>query len=110
MRHLGWKQAWLLACLMTPVSPAAQAQDYPNRTIKIIVPTGAGGITDILARLVGKGLSEQFGQPLIIDNPPGAGGPLGPRAVAQAEPDGYPLRMVFPSHAANPALYASLPY
>jgi tripartite-type tricarboxylate transporter receptor subunit TctC len=88
----------------------AQAQDYPNRTIKIIVPTGAGGITDILARLVGKSLSEQFGQPVIIDNRPGAGGTIGTRAVAQAEPDGYTLLMAFPSHAANPALYASLPY
>jgi len=111
MRHLGWRQTWLLACLvMVLSSPAAQAQDYPNRTIKIIVPTGAGGITDILARLVGKSLSEQFGQPVIIDNRTGAGGTIGTRAVAQAEPDGYTLLMVFPSHAANPALYASLPY
>ena len=74
------------------------------------MPTGAGGITDILARLVGKSLSEQLGQPVIIDNRPGAGGTIGTRAVAQADPDGYTLLMVFPSHAANPALYASLPY
>jgi len=95
---------------MLALSPAAQAQDYPTRTIRIIVPTGAGGITDILARLVGKSLSEQLGQPVIIDNRPGAGGTIGTRAGAQAEPDGYTLLMVFPSHAANPALYASLPY
>jgi len=86
------------------------AQDYPSRTIKMIVPTGAGGITDILARLVGKSISEQLGQPVIIDNRTGAGGTIGTRAVAQAEPDGYTLLMAFPSHAANPALYASLPY
>jgi len=60
--------------------------------------------------MVGKSLSEQFGQPVIIDNRTGAGGILGTRAVAQADPDGYTLLMVFPSHAANPALYASLPY
>jgi tripartite-type tricarboxylate transporter receptor subunit TctC len=74
------------------------------------VPTGAGGITDILARLVGKSISDQLGQPVIIDNRTGAGGTIGTRAVAQAEPDGYTLLMAFPSHAANPALYASLPY
>src|SRR5689334_14836862 len=110
MRLTGWKQACLLVLFMLATSAAAQAQDYPNRTIKMIVPTGAGGITDILARLVGKSMSEQFGQPVVIDNRTGAGGTIGTRAVAQAEPDGYTLLMVFPSHAANPALYASLPY
>src|SRR5450759_4708826 len=76
----------------------------------MIVPTGAGGVTDILARLVGKSLTDQLGQPVVIENRPGAGGTIGTRSVAQAEPDGYTLLMVFPSHAANPALYASLPY
>ena len=97
--------AFALAC-----SPQARAEDYPTRTIKMIVPTGAGGITDILARLIGRSISEQLGQPVIIDNRVGAGGTIGTRAVAQAEPDGYTLLMVFPSHAANPALYAKLPY
>ena len=110
MRMSGLRGAWLAVCLMLAVSPAALAQDYPNRTIKLVVPTGAGGITDILARLVGKSLGEQFGQPVVIENRTGAGGTLGTRAVAQAEPDGYTLLMAFPSHAANPALYASLPY
>jgi tripartite-type tricarboxylate transporter receptor subunit TctC len=106
----GSRRAWLALCLALALSPAAQAQDYPSRTIRMIVPTGAGGITDILARLVGNSLGEQFGQPVVIENRPGAGGTLGTRAVAQAEPDGYTLLMAFPSHAANPALYASLPY
>jgi tripartite-type tricarboxylate transporter receptor subunit TctC len=110
MRISGLRGAWLAVCLVLALSPAARAQDYPNRAIKLIVPTGAGGITDILARLVGKSLSEQFGQPVVIENRTGAGGTLGTRAVAQAEPDGYTLLMAFPSHAANPALYASLPY
>ncbi|MDB5579501.1 MAG: tripartite tricarboxylate transporter family receptor [Bradyrhizobium sp.] len=110
MKLFALLRACLLLGLMLALSPVAQAQDYPTRTIRIIVPTGAGGITDILARLVGKSLSEQLGQPVIIDNRPGAGGTIGTRAVAQAEPDGYTLLMVFPSHAANPALYASLPY
>jgi tripartite-type tricarboxylate transporter receptor subunit TctC len=102
---------WLLICFtLALTNAAALAQDYPTRTIKMIVPTGAGGITDILARLVGKSISDQLGQAVIIDNRTGAGGTIGTRAVAQAEPDGYTLLMVFPSHAANPALYASLPY
>jgi tripartite-type tricarboxylate transporter receptor subunit TctC len=103
-------RAWLAACLILALSCPAMAQDYPNRTIRIIVPVGVGGITDILARLIGKSISDQLGQPLVIDNRTGAGGIIGTRAVAQAEPDGYTLLMVFPSHAANPALYASLPY
>src|SRR3981189_1750061 len=110
MPAFGLRRAWLVLCLALALTSEAPAQDYPNRTIKMIVPTGAGGITDILARLVGKSLSEQFGQPVIIDNRTGAGGTIGTRAVTQAEPDGYTLLMVFPSHAANPALYASLPY
>jgi tripartite-type tricarboxylate transporter receptor subunit TctC len=104
------RRAWLAVCFVLALSPQAMAQDYPNHTIKMIVPTGVGGITDILARLVAKSLGEQLGQPVIIDNRPGAGGILGTRAVALAEPDGYTLLMVFPSHAANPALYISLPY
>jgi tripartite-type tricarboxylate transporter receptor subunit TctC len=106
----GWRRAWLAAGFVLALSPHANAQDYPNRTIKLIVPTGVGGITDILARLVGNSISNQLGQPVVIDNRTGAGGILGTRAVAQAEPDGYTLLMAFPSHAANPALYASLPY
>jgi tripartite-type tricarboxylate transporter receptor subunit TctC len=104
------RRAWLAVCFALALSPQAMAQDYPNHAIKMIVPTGVGGITDILARLVAKSLGEQLGQPVIIDNRPGAGGILGTRAVAMAEPDGYTLLMVFPSHAANPALYVSLPY
>jgi len=106
----GVLRASLIICLMLALTPAAQSEDYPSHTIKMIVPTGAGGITDILARLVGKSISEQLGQPVIIDNRTGAGGTIGTRAVAQAEPDGYTLLMAFPSHAANPALYATLPY
>jgi tripartite-type tricarboxylate transporter receptor subunit TctC len=110
MQASGMRLKWLLVCLALVLTTAAPAQNYPNRTIKLIVPTGAGGITDILARLVGKSISDQLGQPVIIDNRTGAGGTIGTRAVAQAEPDGYTLLMAFPSHAANPALYASLPY
>jgi tripartite-type tricarboxylate transporter receptor subunit TctC len=110
MQAFRLRRAWLAASLLLALSVPALAQDYPTHTIKIIVPTGVGGITDLLARLVGKSIGDQLGQPVIIDNRTGAGGILGTRAVAQAEPDGYTLLMVFPSHAANPALYAHLPY
>jgi tripartite-type tricarboxylate transporter receptor subunit TctC len=110
MHACRWHRAWLAVCFVLALSSGAMAQDYPSRMIRMIVPTGAGGITDILARLVGKSISDQLGQPVIIDNRTGAGGTIGTRVVAQAEPDGYTLLMVFPSHAANPALYASLPY
>ena len=68
------RRAWLAVCLVLALCSGASAQDYPNRTIKLIVPTGAGGITDILARLVGKSIGEQLGQAVIIDNRTGAGG------------------------------------
>jgi tripartite-type tricarboxylate transporter receptor subunit TctC len=98
------------AALWLAGTATPMAQDYPTHTIKIIVPTGVGGITDLLARMVGNSISDQLGQPVIIDNRPGAGGTIGTRLVAQSPPDGYTLLMAFPSHAANPALYSHLPY
>jgi tripartite-type tricarboxylate transporter receptor subunit TctC len=100
----------LAAALWLGCGAAAPAQNYPDHTIKIIVPTGVGGITDLLARMVGNSIAIQLGQPVIIDNRPGAGGTIGTRMAAQAAPDGYTLLMAFPSHAANPALYVHLPY
>lgn len=89
----------------------ACAQDaYPNRPIKIVVPTGAGGITDILARIVGQQLSIRLGQAVYIDNKPGASGILGSDLVAKSMPDGYTLLMVFPTHPVNPSLFAKMPY
>jgi tripartite-type tricarboxylate transporter receptor subunit TctC len=94
MRILGLGGAWLAVCFVLAMCPGAMAQDYPNRTIKLIVPTRVGGITDILARLVGNSIGNQLGQPVIIDNRTGAGGILGTRAVAQSEPAGYTLLML----------------
>ena len=70
---------------------AAQAQSYPLRPIRIIVPTPAGGPVDVIARLVGNTLSSTIGQPAVIDNRPGAGNTIGSKEAAQAEPDGYTL-------------------
>jgi len=88
----------------------ARAEDYPSQPIRLLVPAGAGGITDILARIIAAKLTQQLGQQVLVDNRPGAGGIIGTELVAHAAPDGYTLLMVFPSHAANPSLYAKLPY
>jgi tripartite-type tricarboxylate transporter receptor subunit TctC len=92
------------------VSSAARAQAYPSKPIRIVVPTGAGGITDIVARIVGARLSERLGQPVMIDNRPGASGIIGTEVAARAAPDGYTLLMVYPSHPVNPTLKKQLPY
>src|SRR5476649_2145926 len=83
----------LLLCLAAvPVAPAAAA-DYPTRAIRMVVPFAPGGGTNVLGRLIGQRLSEQWGQPVVVENQPGASGGIGTRAAAKAEPDGYTLLM-----------------
>ena len=89
----------------------AQAQSaYPNRPIKMIVPLAAAGTGDTLARIVGEGMAKELGQPVVIENRPGAGGLLGTETVAAAPADGYTLLAVSPSHVINPALYKKATY
>ena len=82
----------------------AQAQGYPWRPIKFVIPYAAGGATDILGRLLATGLSEKLGQPVVVENRPGAGTVLAAGQVAKAAPDGYTLLIVGPNHATNPHL------
>ena len=89
---------------------AAAADVYPNRPIRLVVPTGAGGNTDTFARIVADKLKGPLGQQIIVDNRSGASGIVGSDIVAKAVPDGYTLLMVFPSHPVNPSLYSDLPY
>src|SRR5947209_15455331 len=90
---------------------AAIAQDYPNQTIKIVVPFTPGGGVDVVARIVAPKLSEELGQTVIIENRGGAGGMLGAAAVAQSPPDGYTLLMGTGStHGTNSNVYAKLTY
>jgi tripartite-type tricarboxylate transporter receptor subunit TctC len=91
-------------------SIASAADAYPSRPIRIVIPSGAGGITDILGRVIAQKLTDSLGQQVVIDNRPGASGIVGSQIVAKAAPDGYTLLMVFPSHAVNPSLYANMPY
>jgi tripartite-type tricarboxylate transporter receptor subunit TctC len=89
---------------------AAQAQSWPARPIRLVVPFPPGGLIDNMARLLGPRLAQELGQPLVIDNKPGAGGNLGAAEAARAAPDGYTLLMASPPLTISPALYASLPY
>ena len=89
----------------------AEAQDYPNRPVKIVVPFPAGGGTDALTRFVARGLEQRLGQPFIIENRGGAGTTLGATAVARSEPDGYTIMVGTAStFAAAPGLYKRLAY
>src|SRR6185436_60565 len=107
MRRLGLAFAALLVVLAT--SPS-HAQNYPNRPLRLIVPFAAGGAVDVLARLLGAKLSDQFGQPVIVENRPGAGGTLAADAVAKSAPDGYTILQNTNGAAIAPALYKTLPF
>src|SRR5205085_8129084 len=95
----------------TALAATAFAQaGYPNKPIRIIVPFTAGSATDTMARTVGDAMSRSMGQPIIIDNKPGAGGTIGAAQVAKSEPDGYTVLIHSSGHALNPAIYPNLPY
>jgi tripartite-type tricarboxylate transporter receptor subunit TctC len=100
---------WIV--LFAFLSLAAQAQPYPSKPIRFVVPYPAGGPLDTVARLLGQKVSESTHQPVIVDNKPGAGGNIGADAVAKAPGDGYTILMgAVATHAINPTLYASIPY
>ncbi|MCX5472241.1 tripartite tricarboxylate transporter substrate binding protein [Alcaligenes sp. A-TC2] len=95
---------------LTAVPSLATAQEYPTKPITIIVPFPAGGTLDNLTRSLAQKMSDDFKQPVIIDNKPGAGTVIGTEIVARAAPDGYTLGMVANSFAINPSLYDKLRY
>ncbi len=88
-----WFRAILLAFAASLATLPARGANFPERTVKIIVPFAPGGGTDVLARVVAQKLNEKWGQPVVVENQPGASGGLGTRAVVQATPDGYTLLM-----------------
>src|SRR6476619_1771395 len=103
--------ALFVAASLAGVALAAQAQNYPSKPIRIIVPYPAGGTSDILARSIGQKLSESLGQPVVVENKPGANGNVGAEFVARAAPDGYTLLLAdIGALAISPSVYPKLPF
>lgn len=101
----------IFAALSLSLASLAQAQDYPTRPIRMVVPWPPGGVTDVIARGLAASLGDSLGQQVVIDNRPGAAGTLGVGIVAKAPADGYTVMMTdVPSHAISATLYKSLPY
>src|SRR5258707_1202801 len=97
--------------ILFALSAGAQAQDYPNRSVKIIVPGAAGSVPDFLARTIGQRLSDNWRQPVVIENVLGAGGNIGTERVAKAPADGYTLLLnTIAPIAVNQSLMGTLPY
>ena len=92
------------------LAPLAAHAQYPDRPVKLIVPFGPGGFTDVVARILGQKLSVAMGQQFVIENKPGAGSTIGTDFVAKAAPDGYTLVMVSTAHVLGPWVYKKVPY
>src|SRR5436853_6096358 len=99
-----------VALALIILSGVTQAQPYPSRPIRLIVPFPPGGSNDIVARMAATQLGERLGQPVLIDNRGGAGGVLGTDLAAKSPPDGYTLLLISVAYAFGPALYQNLPY
>lgn len=112
MNPCRWICALALGAMMTlPANTGFAADDYPSRPVTIIVPYAAGGVTDVLARLIGQKLSDRFGRPFLIENKGGAGTIVAAVATAKAAPDGYTIMMATGSTMSiNPTLYKSMSY
>jgi tripartite-type tricarboxylate transporter receptor subunit TctC len=100
----------LLVFALSFAASAVLAQTYPSKPIKIIVPFTPGSATDVMARMIGERLNAAWGQPVVVENRPGAGGTIGIRETARAEPDGYTFAVVSSGHAVNHVLYKDLGY
>jgi tripartite-type tricarboxylate transporter receptor subunit TctC len=100
----------LLGSCLALAAPAARAEDYPSRPVRLVVPFAPGGFTDVVARILAQKLSASMGQAFVVENKAGAGSTIGTDFVAKAPPDGYTLLMVSSTHVINPWIYKHLPY
>ena len=98
------------AALACNIAPSVSAQNYPNKPIKVVVGYAAGGAVDVVARTIGLSLSTSMGQPVVVENKPGAGTNIAVKSVISAEPDGYTLMMAANALAANMSLYQPAPF
>jgi tripartite-type tricarboxylate transporter receptor subunit TctC len=108
--RLGFRSALAAALLLAATSGGANAQGWPSRPIRFIVPVAPGGATDVTARLLQDPISKALGVPIIVENKPGGAGVIATESVVHSPPDGYNFAIVYTSHAGNPALLASVPY
>src|ERR1700748_929239 len=107
----GWVRMLAIAAgVVATVSAAAAQTGFPTKAVHLFVPYPAGGAVDILARTLGDELSKNWGQPVIVENRPGAGGLAASQALVSSAPDGYTLMVVASGHATNPFLYPKIPY
>src|ERR1700736_5731880 len=106
-----WFRMIAAAVAMFAAGGAASAQSsFPSKPVRIFVPYAAGGGVDILARTLGDVVSRQWGQPVVVENRPGAGGVVASQTLVTPPPDGYTLIVVASGHATNPFLYPKIPY
>jgi tripartite-type tricarboxylate transporter receptor subunit TctC len=105
-----FRMAAFVAAVMAAMASAALAQSFPTKPVHIFVPYAAGGAVDVLTRTLGDAVSKQWGQSVVVENRPGAGGVIASQALIAAPPDGYTLIMVASGHATNPLLYPKIPY
>ncbi|HXR59225.1 MAG TPA: tripartite tricarboxylate transporter substrate binding protein [Burkholderiales bacterium] len=99
-----------VALLLLVISPLGFPQKYPTHPVRLVIPFSAGGLVDVPGRLIAARLSEALGQPVVVDNKPGAGSTIGADSVAKARPDGYTLMITSTTHVISANLYRKLPY
>jgi tripartite-type tricarboxylate transporter receptor subunit TctC len=109
-RALSCQGRMLAALVFAATAIVAQAQDYPNRPVKIIVPFAAGGPADVYARFIAQRLQEALGQPFVVDDRPGGGSIVGSDAAAKSAPDGYTLLLMSNTHTVNESLIPNKPF
>jgi tripartite-type tricarboxylate transporter receptor subunit TctC len=107
---LNWIARGLAGVVALAAASAAQAQNYPTKNVRVLVPFAAAGPTDVIARLIGQKLGELYGHQFYIENVPGAGGNTGTAQAAKAPADGYTLLVISTGFMVNPSLYAKVPY
>ncbi len=105
-----WLRATATAASILICSGVASAQSFPSKPVRVFVPYAAGGAVDVLSRTLGDAVSKTWGQTVVVENRPGAGGVIASQALVAAPPDGHTLIVVASGHATNPFLYPSLPY
>jgi len=109
MRRLLLAFGILVVALSSPGSAQSASQAWPSKTIKVVVPLTPGSASDVMARIVFDQVSQSVGQPIVIENRPGAGNSIGMNAVAKAEPDGYTILVNSSTHTVSPAVRATMP-